>query len=162
MIATTVTDNDDSVIPIMKENERVLPYNDFYVKIPHYCNIKDYLKLPVKTQAAVLLISRSLSSLPLKDIKIQMAHGQSSYQFGITKHKTPYMYKYMPEIIDMYPLEKIVNPGIAVFCFPEGIKIKQTYDMPKWFNFVLTDESGSRTYGSALVFTEELSTSLIE
>jgi hypothetical protein len=34
-------------------------------------------------------------------------------------------------------------------------------DMPKWFSFVLTDQFGKRSYASCLIFTEELSESLI-
>jgi hypothetical protein len=33
--------------------------------------------------------------------------------------------------------------------------------MPKWFSFILTDEKGTRSYCSCLIFTEELSDNLI-
>lgn len=39
--------------------------------------------------------------------------------------------------------------------------IKKNADMPKWFSFVLTDEKGSRSYCSCLIFTEELPEKLI-
>jgi hypothetical protein len=34
-------------------------------------------------------------------------------------------------------------------------------EMPKWFSFILTDQLGKRSYASCLIFTEEISESLI-
>jgi hypothetical protein len=49
-----------------------------------------------------------------------------------------------------------------MFCFPEGLHISNQYRMPSWFTFVLTDEIGNRTYGSTLVFWEEMTIELKE
>ena len=68
--------------------------------------------------------------------------------FLIERHKSPYLFKYMPEVLDFYPLNETPNNAVAMFCFPEGVKIKDNFDTPKCFNFVLTDEVGQRTYGS--------------
>ena len=43
-----------------------------------------------------------------------------------------------------------------MFCFPEGINIREEKDTPKKFNFVLTDEVGERTFASVLIFWEKL------
>ena len=63
-------------------------------------------------------------------------------------HKSPYYYKYLPEIIDNYPNDQSLNPGTAVLCFPDGVHIDNKYNLPNWFNFIMTDETGNRTYGS--------------
>ena len=77
-------------------------------------------------------------------------------------HKSPYIYRYLPEIIDFYPQNLNLDPGIAMFCFPNGIHIKNICDMPYWFNIILTDESGNRSYGACLNFWEECSNDLLE
>ena len=85
-----------------------------------------------------------------------------SYHFGILRHKSPYSFKYLPEILDFYPLNETQNNAVGMFCFPEGVKIRDKFETPKCFNFVLTDEIGERTYGSAFIFVQELSISLRE
>ena len=147
--------NNNESFPIIKEFEFYKPYNEFYVKIPSEFDIKDIMNLPNKSKASVLLISRNLNSLPLKEIIIQRKKNSSLYTFGISRHKSPYTFKYMPEILDNYPINNDVNNGISLFCFPEGISIKDKYEMPKWFSFVLTDEVGERTYGTTVIFLED-------
>jgi hypothetical protein len=128
--------------------------------VPVICNVKEAMNLNVKSPAAIFAVSRCKDRVPLKDIKIIYDKIQGS-KFGIVQAKSPYAQKYMPEILDGYPVNSNVNPGIGVFCFPEGISIKTQLDMPKWFSFVLTDELGRRSYASCLIFTEELTDKLI-
>lgn len=134
-------------------------YNDHFYKIPSSLNVKEIMNLSIKAPAAILAINRSKKDVPLKDVSI--VNSPNGYRIGISQVKDPYGFKYMPELIDVYPNNDEVNPGIAMFCFPEGIVIKKTMDMPKWFSFVLTDQDGKRSYGSCLILTEELSESLI-
>ena len=155
-----MNDHDEMQYKILHENEQVLPYNNYYDRIPSECNVKDFIHLPLKTDAVVILISRAKTSLPIKDLKIKTSPGSSSYRFILSRHKSPYVQTYLPELVDLYPQESTTSHGVAPFCFPEGISIKLHYDMPKWFNFVLTDEYGKRTYGSTLVFTEDISSTL--
>lgn len=42
------------------------------------------------------------------------------------------------------------------FCFPKGIKLFERDQNPTYFNFVLTNEEGKRTFISSLIFTEKL------
>ena len=159
---TIIKENDESYHPILQEVERMIDYNDYYVKIPSLCNVKDYCKLLVKSDAAVLLVSRSYKTLPLREIIITQKPEKKTIQFGVMLHKSPYYYKYLPEIIDNYPNDQSLNPGTAVLCFPDGVHIDNKYNLPSWFNFIMTDESGNRTYGSCLTFWEELTNELIE
>ncbi len=159
---TKIKDNDESYLPILQEVEKMIEYNDYYVKIPSSCNVKDYCNLLVKSDAAVLLVSRSYKNLPLREIQITPKPEKKTVQFGVMLHKSPYIYKYLPEIIDNYPIDQSLNPGTAVLCFPDGVHIDNKYNLPSWFNFIMTDETGNRTYGSCLTFWEELTNDLIE
>ena len=142
--------------PIISELGLYKEYSDFYVKIPSYLNVKELLNLTtVRSRCAVLLISRKNTSLPLKDIQI-IKKDNGNFNFGIVKNKSPYSFKYIPEILDQYPPDIEKNSTVSMFCFPEGLSIVEQYKLPIWFNFVLTDELGERTYGSTLVFWEEI------
>lgn len=149
--------------PDVAREERTFPkLDDKFVLVPAEYNSKNPLNLPTKKSGALLLISRKTIFLPLKDVIMQKKKDQNSYQFGLSRHKSPYLYKYLPEIIDSYPINEPPNQAVALFCFPEGIQIKDKFDTPKCFNFVLTDEVGERTYGSTLIFCQEISISLRE
>ena len=92
---------------------------------------------------------------------MQRAKGNNnSYSFGVNRHQSPYNYKYLPEVLDTYPINEKQNQAVAMFCFPDGVKIKAQFETPKCFNFVLTDEVGERTYGSVFIFMQELSIAL--
>ena len=64
---------------ILSECPHVSPYNDFYVKIPAFCDVKESLLIPVKSQGAVILISRNKGSLPLKKIIVQPKPEKNTY-----------------------------------------------------------------------------------
>ena len=145
-----------NIIPISKEFTEIENFNEKYVKIPLNLNAKEYLFLQTKKPCVVLSITRAKTFLPFKDIYIKQNLKNNFFQFAFYKHKSPYSYKYMPEILDNYPPDEDSNSSIALFCFPEGIKIYEEYSMPKWFNFVLTDQIGNRTYGTILYFREDL------
>ena len=162
MVSTYKDKNDENKIyPIINEYELYDSYSDFFVKIPSCLNIKEILNLPIKSRCSVLLISRKYTSLPLKDIIIQRRH-DGNYNFGIKRNKSPYLYKYIPEILDQYPPGEETNSSVSMFCFPNGLSIKEQYNLPKWFTFVLTDEIGERTYGSTLIFWEDIENSTKE
>ena len=155
--------NDMKDIPeVTKEERSFKKLNDKFVLIPAKYNHKHSLNLPAKKEAVVLLICRKTIFLPLKEVVLQKQKEQNSYKFGVLRHKSPYLYKYMPEIIDSYPINEGANQAVGLFCFPEGLKIKNDFDTPKCFNFVLTDEVGERTYGSAFIFVQEISIALRE
>ena len=155
--------NQNDPFPIIQnEIKDITEYNEKYVKIPSICNVKKYMELPVKSDSVVLLINRKYKYLPLRDIIIQHTPNSKYFSFKILKHKSPFFYKYLPEIIDYYPNDEDLPPSVSIFCFPEGISIKQKYELPNSFCFELTDEIGDRTYGAALVFLEEITISLRE
>ena len=150
------TEKNPNLIPISKEFNEIINFNENFVKIPLYLNSKQYLKLPAKKECVVLAITRTNKILPIKDIYIKPNIKNNLYQFIFYKHNSHLSQKYMPKILESYPPEEEPNPSIALFCFPEGIKISEEFAMPKWFNFVLTDQLGERTYGTILYFKEDL------
>ena len=151
----------NETFPIFSEFKLCKEYSDVYVKIPSELNVKDILNLKIKSKSAVLLISRKYTSLPYKDITIKRKQN-GTFNFAVSKNKSPYSYKYLPEILDQYPPGAVNNSSVSMFCFPEGLTVTDQYKMPRWFNFVLTDEVGERTYGSTLIIWEEIETKLIE
>ena len=82
--------------------------------------------------------------------------------FTMFRYDSPYSYKYLPVVLDTYPNNDNTNQSVGMFCFPEGIQIKDSFSTPKCFSFVLTDEVGERTYCSTLVFVQEICISLRE
>ena len=100
------------------------------------------MQLQSKKECIVLAISRINSMLAFKDIYIKPNKKNNFYQFYFYMHKSPFSYQYMPNILDSYPPDQESNSSIALFCFLEGIKISEEYSMPKWFNFVLTNQIG--------------------
>jgi hypothetical protein len=121
-------------------------------------NVKDILLLNTKSPGAVLTISRAKTTLPLKDISIVESNNlnEAHFKIGVSRVTNPLEFSYLPEIVDIYPIEENISPGVAMFCFPNGIRFKKANDLPKWFSFILTDELGNRSYASCLVFTEEV------
>ena len=153
--------NDIKDFPNVAQEERSFQLlDDKYLLIPSEYNSKTSLNLPSRKKAAFLLINRKTCFLPLLNIILQK--NNNSYNFGLIRHKSPYSFKYLPEVLDIYPNNEEQNKAVAMFCFPEGVKIKNRFETPKCFNFVLTDEVGDRTYGSTLIFVEEISISLRE
>ena len=155
------SENNNKNYPIFGEFKLVQDYSDVYVKIPSELNIKHLIHLGIKSPCAIFLITRRYTSLPFKDIGIKRREGKS-FNLIKVKNKSPYIYKYIPEILDQYPPDVETNSSVSMFCFPEGLQISDKYRMPIWFTFVLTDEIGNRTYGSTLVFWEEMSIKLKE
>ena len=154
-----INNNTYNNIPILNEYKPNFLEDDIvdsnFIKFPKEFNAKDIMDLPVKNKAGVILVSREYDNLPLKSIKIQHLDDKK-YQFQKSLHKSTFSKIYNPEILDQYPPTDSFNNNIAMFCFPEGIKILEKKDSPKKFNFVLTDEIGERTYGSVLIFWEKL------
>ena len=146
----------ENLIPISKEFSQITNYNDNYVIIPINFNAKAYMQLKSKKPCIVLAISRSFTMLAFKDIYIKPNKQNNFYNFYFYRHNSPFSYQFMPKILDSYPPEQDPNSSIALFCFPEGIKITEEFSMPKWFNFVLTNQLGERTYGTLLYFKEDL------
>ena len=124
-------------------------------KIPIEYNIKEIMNIKLNTPAAAIIITREKNKLPLKKIQIKLLK-DNQYQFRRNHHISPFLAKYNPEILDQYPRNDEVNNSISMFCFPQGIYFLEKQISPSKFNFVLTDESGERTYCSVLIFWEKL------
>ena len=144
-------------IHISKELNEFTNFNDKFLKIPLNYNAKEYLKITTKNPCIVIAVSRIKETLPLKDIYIKHTNNKSLYKLYFYHYQPISSNRYMPKILDNYPPGEESNSSIALFCFPEGIKISEEYSMPKWFSFVLTDQLGVRTYGTILYFKEDLS-----
>jgi hypothetical protein len=132
-------------------------YDSTYYRFPVSLNIKDILLLTTKSPAAILTINRSKTILPLRDISIidSSKTKDGHFKIGVSRVGNPLELAYLPEILDTYPQDDHISPGIAMFAFPISMKFKKNSDLPKWFSFVLTDEMGNRSYASCLIFTEE-------
>ena len=158
-----INSNNIKDFPKIAQEERSLPKLDKdYIIAPIEYDTKYYLNLPNNKKAVILLICRKTLFLPLREVILQKKQGEKNYRFGIFRHKSPYIYKYLPEILDSYPDKESQNQAVSLFCFPEGIQIKDKSESLKCFNFVLTDEFGERMYGSTLIFSQEISISLRE
>ncbi|MCQ2816163.1 MAG: hypothetical protein MJ252_02745 [archaeon] len=123
--------------------------------IPDKFNLLELLNLETRDGLGkVILVTRAHKTLPLKSIN-EVNDLCSKYPFQFEYSPSPYNLKYMPELIDSYPINS-VNPSIGMFCFPKGISFAKIMNMPSWFSFILTDESGKRTFGSCLLLSEEV------
>lgn len=71
------------------------------------------MNLAVKTSAAVLVIKRKTNSLALKNVSI-LTDSNGMNKIGINQNEEPYKFNYMPEIIDVYPPNCGINPGLAI------------------------------------------------
>ena len=160
----TKDNNDYNSYPIINEFKMFTKYSDTYVKIPSNLNLKEIVYSKRNSMSEIILISREFTKLPIKDIIIQRNHDNQNgnFNFGILRNKSPYLYKYIPEILDQYPPSLENNSSVSMFCFPKGIEIRDQYKLPIWFTFVLTDELGERTYGSTLIFWEDIDDELKE
>jgi len=157
ILSLNIKNFDARAIPqIIPEKTSFQKLDSKYVLIPYIYNCKNIFKYQAKKPATLLLINRKTKFLPLKQVFYQYIKEKNSYGFSIERHKSPYAYKYLPEILDMYPKNENKNPSIALFCFPDGVRITDKFETPKCFNFVLTDELGERTYGSVIVFSQEI------
>ena len=144
-------ENKKEIIKIKDEYNIKDKMND----IPKEFNIKEIMKINLNTPAAVIAITRKKSFLPLKRIQIKLLK-DNQYQFRKNNHISPFLAKYNPEILDQYPRSEEINNSVSMFCFPIGIYFLEKQMPPTKFSFVLTDESGERTYCSVLIFWEEL------
>ena len=148
-------ENDKNLINILDEY-RPNNLDDNLNKIPKIYNIKEIMNLKsLNTPAAVIIITREKCFLPLKKIQIKILK-DNQYQFRRNHYTSPFLVRYNPEILDQYPKNDNVNNSVSMFCFPEGIYFLEKPLPPSKFNFVLTDESGERTYCSVLIFWEKL------
>ncbi|CAD8110978.1 unnamed protein product [Paramecium primaurelia] len=99
----------------------------------------------------------------------------SNFRFIIFKQKqSPFKVAYMPKIIDRYPLVDHHDSPLShmismipMFCFPQGIYIEKSEIDPiskgqQIFNFVLTSETGKRTYCICLIFHEIIPKDIME
>ena len=147
-------ENEKDIIKV-KDEFRSNNIKDSLNKIPIFFNIKEIMNINLNTPAAVILITRIKCFLPLKKIQIKLLK-DNQYQFRRKHHTSPFMVRYNPEILDQYPKNDNVNNTVSMFCFPQGIYFLEKQIPPSKFNFVLTDETGERTFCSVLIFWEKL------
>jgi hypothetical protein len=147
-------------VRIEKELDQLMPHNNNSYQVPRGFNVKEILKLSTEKSAVLTICRENKEKLPLSDITIFDSPGNTK-RIGVNKVKDPFTFKYLPEVLDIYPPEIIYNPGIAMFCFPEGIIIKKHRELPKCFSFVLTGLKGDRTYATCLVFSEDIQDGLL-
>ncbi|CAD8118231.1 unnamed protein product [Paramecium sonneborni] len=98
-----------------------------------------------------------------------------NFRFIIFKQKSsPFKVAYMPKIIDRYPLADHNDSPLShmismipMFCFPQGIYFEKSEIDPiskgqQIFNFVLTSETGKRTYCICLIFHEIIPNDILD
>ncbi len=120
----------DEYIPIKENND-----DNNYVKISKDFDLKAYMNLPLKNEAGIILVTREYSSLPLLNIQIKQINN-NSFQFARSKHKSPFINKFTPEVIDQYPKSDSFNNSVSMFCFPDGVTILERKIDPK--NLILS------------------------
>ena len=149
-----IPENENDIIKVNDEYRPNLTNNNLY-KIPKEYNCKEVMNINLPFPASVILVTRDKSFLPLKKIQIKLLK-DNQYQFRRNHLTSPFLVRYNPEILDQYPQNEKEKNSVSMFCFPEGIYLLEKKIAPEKFNFVLTDETGERTYGSALIFWEKL------
>ena len=147
-------ENEKNIISVMEEYKPIKNKNLYM--IPKEFNCKEIMDIKLNTPGAIILVTREKCFLPLKKIQIKLLK-DNQYQFRRNHHTSPFLVRYNPEILDQYPQNENENNAVSMFCFPEGIYFLEKKIAPEKFNFVLTDETGERTYGSTLIFWEKLS-----
>ena len=74
---------------------------------------------------------------------------------NLVRTTKPSEMRFVPEVTDQYPGGRFsdgtrVPAHLSRFVFPEGLRPRPKHLVPKMFTFVLTDEQGTRLYGTAL------------
>ncbi|KAM3127570.1 hypothetical protein pb186bvf_020317 [Paramecium bursaria] len=110
--------------------------------------------------------------IPKEFIPLEFGFGKERDKFLVYKQKiSPFKISYMAKVIDQYPIHDIQEqpmvPMIPMFCFPQGIQIVRSQDNPisiqqTSFSFILTSETGQRTYCTCLIFYEQMNDDLID
>lgn len=83
---------------------------------------------------------------------------------GDTQQSPPLERPYKSAVLAHFPESVPWNPfdenAVGMLCLPRGLSFKTQWDSrhPKFHSFTITREDGSRSYGSALVFYEEVTT----
>ncbi|XP_005108265.1 DENN domain-containing protein 5B isoform X2 [Aplysia californica] len=86
---------------------------------------------------------------------------------GDLQQSPPLERRYKSKVLAHFPESLPSNPfdenAIGMLCLPRGLSFKTQRDsrQPKFHSFLITREDGSRSYGSALVFYEEVSTKAV-
>ncbi len=158
-ISFTILNSSNLNQSVLYENYEMSSFNDKFVKIPAKLNIKEKFLINSQTAAVVFLITRDIRFLPLKKISINFNSNFNNFSF--TTHQSPYISKYMPEVLCTYPQEKL-NYQIAMFNFPNGISITNERKLITWHNFVITDDKYKRKYGASFVFYEKMENDLLD
>jgi len=146
--------NESDIVKV-KDEYNSFDVKDNMIKISKEFNVKEIMNIKLNYPAAVILITREKTFLPLLKIQIKLLK-DNEYQFRRKHHTSPFLVRYNPEILDQYPKNDNVNNSVSIFCFPEGIYFLEKQILPSKFNFILTDENGERTYCSVLIFWEKL------
>ncbi|XP_013061457.1 DENN domain-containing protein 5A-like isoform X2 [Biomphalaria glabrata] len=81
---------------------------------------------------------------------------------GDTQQSPPLERPYKSRVLAHFPENVTWNPfdenAVGMLCLPRGLSFKTQWDsrQPKFHSFVITRENGSKAYGSALIFYEEV------
>ncbi|XP_059154011.1 DENN domain-containing protein 5B-like isoform X2 [Physella acuta] len=70
----------------------------------------------------------------------------------------PYKSKVLAHFPESVPWNPFDENAVGMLCLPRGLSFKTQKEsrLPKFHSFIITREDGSKTYGSALVFYEEV------
>jgi len=97
----------------IKEYDQLEKHDENYFKIPSIFDIKKILNINNKSSAAIIGIKRKFNALALKDATI-LTDKSGLNKIGVYTHKDPYEFKYLPELIDVYPVDCGIEPSIGM------------------------------------------------
>jgi hypothetical protein len=76
-------------------------------------NIIKILNLNSKSPAAIIGVKRNCDKIALKDATL-IIDKSGYHKIGVFSNKNPFEYKYLPELIDVYPLNYNVEPSLGM------------------------------------------------
>jgi hypothetical protein len=88
-------------------------YNKEFYKISSIFNINNILNFNPNSPAAIIGVLRKKDKIALKDAAV-ITDKSGQYKLGAFSNKNPYNFKYLPELIDSYPLNSHVEPSIGM------------------------------------------------
>jgi len=88
-------------------------HNEEFYKISSIFNIINILNLNSKSPAAIIGVKRRTDKIALKDAAL-LIDKSGHHKIGVFSNKNPYEFKYLPELIDVYPLNSNVEPSIGM------------------------------------------------
>lgn len=88
-----------------KEENVLVNFNEKFVKVQSFLNLKNRVVLANKNQNLILMFTRNHSRLPLTNVSLDIS--TNLFNLVTTIAVEPFYYSYEPNIIDSFPLNEI-------------------------------------------------------